>query len=74
MTASDASHHAVATPLGLLALLSSFAAILAAALIWLMLTNPVATADAFGPGGVAALLKGLTGVVLASLRALLRFL
>lgn len=65
---------ATAARVGLLAFLASVAALLAAALIWLVLTNPVATADAFGPGGAMALLKGLTGAVLASLRALLRFL
>ena len=56
---------------GAVALLS---AILAAATIWLMLTDPVTVADAVNEGTVSPFVRELAQVLFGALRGLLKYL
>ena len=62
------------TSLSLIAVVASISAILAVAIIWLMLTDPVGMAGALGEGQVTPLVKELANVLLAALQKLASFL
>jgi hypothetical protein len=50
------------------------AAVIAAALIWLLLTNPVSVAQSVSQGDVSPLLRALGGVVYDALKDVLGYL
>lgn len=56
---------------GLIALVS---AVLAAATIWLFLTNPVTVATAVNEGDISPFVRNLARVVFEALRGLLKYL
>ena len=56
---------------GVVAILS---VVLAAATIWLFLTNPVTVANAVNEGEVSPLVRDLASVIFNALRGLLRYL
>ena len=50
------------------------AAVLAAATIWLVLTDPVSIVDAVSEQAITPLVRELAGIILEALRGLLRYL
>lgn len=60
--------------IGLFALVAMIAATLAAATIWLLLTDPVTVADAVSEGNVSPLVRELANVLYDALRELLKYL
>jgi hypothetical protein len=48
--------------------------VLAAATIWLFLTNPITVANAVNEGDVSPLVKSIAAVLLQALRGLLKYL
>lgn len=55
-------------------LISIVSILLAAATIWLFLTNPVTVADAVNEGDVTPFVKELAAVLFEALKGLLRYL
>ena len=70
----DADMSIAGTSVSLLAAVASVAVILAVAIIWLVLTNPVGIADALQQGEVTPLVKQLAGAILSALQGLLKYL
>ena len=62
------------TSVSLLAAVASIAAVLAVAIIWLMLTDPVGMAGAIGQGEVTPIVKELAIAILGALRQLAQYL
>ena len=60
--------------LSLVGLIGVLAATLAAATIWLLLTEPLTVADAINEQEFAPLVRELADILYAALRSLLRFL
>jgi hypothetical protein len=60
--------------ISLVASIGVLAALVAAAIIWLLLTDPVQVASAVSTGDLAPILEAIGTVVLDALRALFRFL
>jgi ABC-type cobalamin/Fe3+-siderophores transport system ATPase subunit len=60
--------------LSLVGLIGVLAATLAAATIWLLLTEPLTVADAINEQELAPLVRELADILYAALRSLLRFL
>ena len=59
---------------GLFALFAGVAAVLAAAAVWLLLTDPVSVATSVSQGSVPSLVRELAVLVIAALKGILRFL
>ena len=59
--------------LSLVGLIGVVAATLAAATIWLLLTEPLTVADAMSEQDLSPLARELTAILYAALRSLLRF-
>ncbi len=59
---------------GVIALLAGVSAILAAAAVWLLFTDPVTVATAVSDGSVGSLVVQLAKLVLAALKGILQFL
>ena len=70
----DADMSIAGTSASLLAAVASIAVVLAVAIIWLVLTNPVGMADALMQGQVTSLVKDLAGAILSALQGLLKYL
>ena len=70
----DAKMSLTGTSVSLMAVVASISAILAVAIIWLMLTDPVGMAGALGDGQVTPLVKELANVILVALQKLARLL
>jgi len=60
--------------LSLVGVVAMFAIMLAAATIWLLLTDPVTVADAVNQGEVSPLVRELAGVIYEALKGLLKYL
>jgi len=60
--------------LSLVGMVAAFATMLAAATIWLLLTDPVTVADAVNQGEVSPLVRELAGVIYEALKGLLKYL
>jgi hypothetical protein len=60
--------------LSLVAVIGVMAVALAGATIWLLVTQPVAVADAVAQGEVSPLAKALAGVLYEALQGLLKYL
>ena len=60
--------------LSLVGIIGIVAATLAAATIWLLLTEPLTVADAVNEQDLTPLVRELAGILYAALRSLLRFL
>jgi hypothetical protein len=60
--------------LGLFGVVGIIAAALAAATIWLLVTDPVTVADAVAEGRVSPLVRELAGVIYDAFQGLLKYL
>jgi hypothetical protein len=60
--------------LGVFGMVAVIAATLAAATIWLLLTDPVTVADAVNEGDVSPLVRALAGVLYDALSGLFKYL
>jgi multidrug resistance efflux pump len=60
--------------LSLAGVVGVIAAALAAATIWLIMTQPVTVADAVASGEVSPLVKALAGVIYDALQGLMKYL
>ena len=60
--------------LSLAGVVGVIAAALAAATIWLIMTQPVTVADAVASGEVSPLVKALAGVIYNALQGLIKYL
>jgi len=60
--------------ISLVGLVAVVSVVLAVAIIWLILTDPVSVADAVNQGQVSPFVKDLAGVILQALRGLLSYL
>ena len=60
--------------LSLAGVVGIIAAALAAATIWLIMTQPVTVADAVASGEVSPLVKALAGVIYDALQGLMKYL
>jgi len=59
---------------GVIGAVTIISIVLAAATVWLFLTDPVTVADAVNQGEVTPFIRDLASVLLTALRSLLRFL
>ena len=59
---------------GVAALIGAFAAIIAGATIWLLLTDPVTVADAIDQGEISPLVRQLAEVIFSALARLVEYL
>jgi hypothetical protein len=64
----------VRVSLSLLGVIAAFSVVLAAATIWLVLTDPVTVADALNSGEITPLVRELASVVYDALRGILKYL
>jgi hypothetical protein len=60
--------------LGALGMIAVLAAVLAAAMIWLVLTDPVTVANSVNDGDVTPLVRELASVMYEAFKSLLRYL
>jgi putative flippase GtrA len=60
--------------LSLFGMVGILAATIAAATIWLLLTDPVTVADAVASGEVSPLVKALAGVLYDAMQGILKYL
>ena len=60
--------------MSLLGIVGLLAATLAAATIWLVLTDPVTVADAVSDRNITPVVRELAGIIFEALRGLLRYL
>jgi hypothetical protein len=60
--------------LGMLGMIAVLAAVLAAAMIWLVLTDPVTVANSVNDGDVSPLVRQLASVMYEAFKSLLRYL
>lgn len=66
--------HLVRAGLSLAGVIAAVAATLAAATLWLLLTDPVTVADAVASGDVSPLVSALADVLATAVRGLLSYL
>ena len=59
---------------GVIGAVAIISVVLAAATVWLFLTDPVTVADAVNQGEVTPFIRDLASVLMTALRSLLRFL
>lgn len=60
--------------MGVVGVIATVSVVLAAATVWLFLTNPVTVANAVNEGSISPFVRDLADVLLAALRGLLKYL